>query len=104
MSSDVPQIILIGVIVILTIILVVLGVQIFFLLKESKETLKKVNKILDGASGIVGSASFLSNPWVKLLFGTALTFFSGQKKIKEAKTKVKEAKEEKVRRFFRRSV
>jgi len=103
MSSDVPQIILIGVIVILAIVLVILGVQIFFLIKESKETLKKVNKILDGASGIVGNASFLSNPLVKILIGTALTFFVGKKKIKEERSKPQQIKEEKVRRFFRRS-
>lgn len=104
MSSDLPQIILIGVIVILTVILVVLGIQIFFILKESKETLNKVNKILDGAQGIVGGASFLKNPWVKVILGTALTFFAGQKKIKELKEKQKtQVKVGKVRRFFKRS-
>lgn len=106
MSSDLPQLILITVVIILTIILVVLGIQIFFILKESKETLQKVNKILDGASNIVGSSALFKNPIVKVLAGTALAFFTGQKKIKQIKEVQKtqaKAKEGKVRRFFRRS-
>lgn len=109
MDTDVQQLILIGVIVVLAITLVVLGVQIFFLLKQSSETIKKVNKILDGASGIVGNAALFQNPLVKLLIGTALAFFSGQKKIKVVKeitetSKPHKTKVEKVRRFFRRSL
>lgn len=102
MSADLPQYILVGVIVILTIVLVVLGVQIFFILKESRETVQKVNKILDGASGIVGSSALFKNPVVKILAGTALAFFAGQKKLKEKVQKPKEEKES--RRFFRRSL
>lgn len=102
--TDFPQILLLAVITILTILLIVLGIQIFFVLKESKETLKKVNEILDSASSIAENASkqvsFFSNPLVKLLVGTALTFFVGQKKIKEAR---QQKKEEPVRRFFKRS-
>lgn len=84
------------VIITLSILLLVLGFQTFFILKESKETLRKINKILD-------SASFLSNPLLKLLLGTALTFFVGQKKLKEEKQKPQQIKEGKVRRFFKRS-
>lgn len=109
MSADLPQLILIVVIIVLTVVLVVLGIQIFFILKESKETLQKVNKILDGASGIVGSSALFKNPIVKVLAGTALAFFTGQKKIKEVKEiKVKvgsqQDKPKTVRRFFRRSL
>jgi len=109
MSADLPQYILIGVIIILTVVLVVLGIQIFFILKESKETLQKVNKILDGASGFIGSSALFKNPIVKILAGTALTFFAGQKKIKEKNQKTissnnQRPKEQKGRRFFRRSL
>lgn len=100
METSIAQIILVGVIVVLTIVLVVLGIQIFLILKESKETLKKVNKVLDGASGVVGSANLLSNPLLKVLLGTAVAFFSGRKKLKEIKEKKTESKEKKVRRFF----
>lgn len=109
MSADLPQYILIGVIVILTVVLIVLGIQIFFILKESKETLQKVNKILDGASGVIGSSALFKNPIVKILAGTALTFFTGQKKLKEKNQKpislnTTRPKEQKTKRFFRRSL
>lgn len=104
MSADIPQLILVGVIVILTLVLIILGVQIYFILKESNETLKKVNKILDGASGIAGSAGLISNPIVKVVLGTALAFLTGRKKVKEIK-EVREKRaytprEKKTKRFF----
>lgn len=104
-NSNIAQLILVGVIVILTITLVILGVQIFFILKESKETLKKVNKILDGASGVVGSAGLISNPFVKVLLGSAVAFLAGRKKVKEVKEKRVVLKEKKSPRrfFFKRS-
>lgn len=103
MSADIAQIILILVIVTLTIVLVVLGVQIFFVLRQSNETLRKVNKILDGASGIVGNSSLFNNPLVKVLAGTALAFFAGKKKIKEIKVKEAQKPKTENRRFFKRS-
>ena len=102
MNSDISQFILVGVIVILTVILIVLGVQIFFILRQSQKTLQKLNKVLDGASGIVGNAAFFNNPMVKDLVGTALALLSGKKKTGERKLKIQEPKE--VRRFFKKSV
>lgn len=104
-TNNLAQLILTGVIVILTITLVVLGIQIFLILKESKETLNKVNKILDGASGVIGSAGLISNPVVKVLLGSAVAFLSKKEKVKEIK-ELKEKKEpsKKLQRrfFFRR--
>lgn len=103
MSSDISQFILVGVIVVLTVILVVLGVQIFFILRQSQKTLQKLNKILDGASGIVGNAALFNNPMIKVIIGTALAFLAGKKKTStDRKLKVQEQKGN--RRFFRRSV
>lgn len=108
-TSNLAQLIITGVIVALTIILVVLGIQIFLVLKESKETLKKINKILDGATGIIGSAGLISNPLVKVLLGTAVAFLSRKEKVKEVKEirekKDSSPKEKKPERrfFFRRS-
>lgn len=104
-SSNIAQVILVVVIVVLTIILVILGIQIFFILKESKETLRKVNKILDGASGIVGSAGLISNPLVKVVLGSAVALLAGRKRVKEAKEKKIVLKEKKPSRrfFFKRS-
>jgi len=44
---DLPQIILLFVIVIVSVILVVIGIQIIGLLKDAKETLKKADLILE---------------------------------------------------------
>lgn len=107
-AGNTAQIILVGVIVVLTVVLVILGIQIFFILKESKQTLQKVNKILDGASGVVGSAGLISNPMVKVLLGTAVAFLTRRKRVKE-KIEIKEKriviKEKKPRKrfFFRRA-
>lgn len=108
MNADLPQIILITVIVVLTVILVILGIQIFLILRQSQQTLKKVNKILDGASGVVGNTALFNNPLVKVLAGTALAFFAGKKrveKVQEIKAKESDsAKPKETRRFFRRSL
>lgn len=101
-TSSLAQLILTGVIVILTVTLVVLGIQIFLILKESKETLKRINKILDGASGVIGSAGLISNPLVKVLLGSAVAFFAKKEKVKEIREKKSSSPREKkvVRRFF----
>ncbi len=102
-SNSLAQIILTTVIAILTITLVVLGIQIFLILKESKETLKKVNKILDGASGVIGSAGLISNPLIKVLLGAAVAFLSKKEKVKEIrefKEKKQSSRKEKPRRRF----
>ncbi len=54
---DTAQILLFLVVIILTILLVVLGVQVFFILKEFKNTVSKVNKVLDDAGVISESVS-----------------------------------------------
>lgn len=47
---DLPQILLLVVIIVISTILVVIGVQIIGLLKDAKETLKKTDAILDDVS------------------------------------------------------
>lgn len=54
---DSTQILLYSVVTILTVLLVVLGVQVFFIIKEVKRTLDKINKILDDANLISGSVA-----------------------------------------------
>lgn len=51
------QILLIVVVVTLTVILSVIGIQVFFILKEFRESMKKTNKILDDAGEISESIS-----------------------------------------------
>lgn len=54
---DPTQILLATTITVLTVLLVALGIQVFFILKETKRTLDKINKILDDASLVSGSVA-----------------------------------------------
>ena len=54
---DTAQAVLLLVVVILTILLVVLGTQVFFILKEFRKTIYKANKVLDDAGSITESVS-----------------------------------------------
>lgn len=54
---DPAQAILFLVIIILTFLLVLLGIQVFFILKELRKTLEKANKILDTADTITENVS-----------------------------------------------
>lgn len=54
---DPVQAVLLVVIILLTILLLVLGVQVFFILKELKETVFRTNKILENTESITESVS-----------------------------------------------
>lgn len=54
---DSAQIVLVVVIILLTLLLAVLGVQVFFILKEFRKTVSKANKVLDNTSVITQSVS-----------------------------------------------
>ena len=92
---DPVQIILLVVIIALTILLVVLGVQIFFILLELKVTVKKVNKILDHAESITenieGPLAAVSSLFLGIKSGSVLTVarfikgFFGKEKDDEKK-------------------
>ena len=55
--ADAAQIILLVVITVLTILLAVLGVQVYLILKELRRTIEKANKILDDAEVISHTVS-----------------------------------------------
>lgn len=86
------QILLIVVIVVLTALLTAIGIQVYQILKETKKSVEKVNKILDDAGTITGS---VAKPVSSL--SSSLTNFSGvagilslllkKKKKPEAETK-----------------
>lgn len=54
---DIAQIALIIVIVFLATLLLVLGVQVFFILREFRKTVSKANKVLDNTDTITQSVS-----------------------------------------------
>ncbi len=52
---DITQTLLIVVITVLTILLAVIGVQVFFILKEMRNTMHKTNKILDDTGAMTSN-------------------------------------------------
>ena len=54
---DSAQTILFVVIIVLTILLLVLGVQVFFILRDLRKTVSKANKVLDNTNVITQSVS-----------------------------------------------
>jgi hypothetical protein len=54
---DTAQILLTIVIVVLSVLLLALGTQVFFILKEVRKTIQKTNRVLDNANMITESVS-----------------------------------------------
>ena len=54
---DPIQLTIVGVSITLTILIVVLGVQVFLILKEFRHSLEKTNKMLDDAGKVTGTVS-----------------------------------------------
>ena len=54
---DPAQILLFIVIIVLTILLAVLGIQVFFILRDLRKTISKANKVLDNTGDITESVS-----------------------------------------------
>lgn len=85
--TDPAQIVLFLVIVLLAILLIVLGVQVFFILREFKKTLSKANRVLDNTNSITesvsGPVSMLSTLAMGLKTGASLANIFKKKKSKE---------------------
>lgn len=85
---DPAQTALFLVIIVLTILLLVLGIQVFFILKELRKTIDKLNKVLDDTGTITESVSkpisSLSNLAVGLKAGARIArILNGDKKHKK---------------------
>lgn len=66
---DPAQILLFVVILILTILLVVLGIQVFFILRDLRQTISKANRVLDNTGEITQSVSAPLSSFSSLLMG-----------------------------------
>lgn len=84
---DTTQVLLFSVVTILTALLVAVGIQVFFILRELKNALYRVNKILD-------DASFVSGAVARPVAGLA-SFVDGLKSIKDLVDFVAQKTEEK---------
>lgn len=54
---DAAQTVLLLVVVVLTVLLVILGVQVFYILRELRQTVVKANRVLDDTAQITESVS-----------------------------------------------
>ena len=72
---DTVQAVLLSVIVLLTILFVVLGIQVFYILKDLRVTLKRTNNILENAEKVSDGVSN-SIESVQNMFGGASTIGS----------------------------
>ena len=66
---DVTQILLSAVILVLTVMLSVIGVQVVYILREFRKTVEKMNKILDDSGVITESVSKPINMLSMMLMG-----------------------------------
>ncbi len=82
---DPAQTLLLVVIIVLTILLVILGVQVFFILNELRKTILKANKVLDNTESITDN---VSKP-VNLLSTLAMGIKTGGALAKMLKNKSK---------------
>ncbi|OGD99774.1 hypothetical protein A3J17_04295 [Candidatus Curtissbacteria bacterium RIFCSPLOWO2_02_FULL_40_11] len=86
---DLTQAILLSVIVVLAIFLVVIGFQAFFVLKDLRKSLTKMNKLMEDADGLVSDVKKPVNTVTSLF--TALTAGAGIahiiKKVKQLEGK-----------------
>ena len=94
---DTTQLLLIAVVTVLTVLLTIIGVQVFFILKEIKRTIEKMNKMLDDA-GLISES--IARPIASL--SSSITGVSGiagllgwlsQRKKKSKKAKKEEEEE-----------
>ncbi|MEK7559588.1 MAG: hypothetical protein AAB521_04750 [Patescibacteria group bacterium] len=84
---DPAQTALFIVIIVLTILLLILGIQVFFILRELRHTINKANKVLDD-TGIItesvsGPISNLSNMATGLKAGSIIAAILNRKKSKK---------------------
>ncbi len=54
---DTAQAVLLFVLIVLTVLVLILGIQVFFILRELRQTVSKANKVLDDAGVITKSVS-----------------------------------------------
>ncbi len=84
---DPAQMTLFIVIIVLTILILILGVQVFFILRELRQTINKANKVLDDTGVITesvsGPISNLSNMATGIKAGSIIAALFNRKKSKK---------------------
>ena len=95
---DSVQLVLLIVIVVLTGLLVILGIQVFYIFKELRTTLKKTNRVLDNADSITSNIEGPLSTLSSLAIGAkATSLITVAKFVKNVLSKEKESDEKKNR-------
>lgn len=94
---DPAQLLLFIVILVLTILLVVLGVQVYLILRDLRHTIAKANKVLDRAGEITESVSAPISSLSSIIMGlkTGAIFANLLKKVNDEPVRQAQDKEEK---------
>lgn len=96
---DTVQLVLLIVIIVLTGLLVILGIQVFYILKELRTTLKKTNRVLDNADSITSNIEGPLSALSSLAIGTkATSLFAVAKFVKSVLSKDKDTDERRKER------
>lgn len=86
---DITQTILLAIIIVLTVFIIILGFQAFFVLKDFRKSLRKVNKLFDDADELVGQVqkpiSSASNLISAMTAGAGLAHLLKQTKKEDTK-------------------
>lgn len=94
MGIDTAEVVLIFVLVILTGLLIVLGIQVFLILRELRKTVDKANKVLDDTGSITQSVSVplanLSTVGTSFKIGSVMTVLKIVKSFLDKEKSTKE--------------
>lgn len=84
---DTVQALLVAVVIVLTVMLVVIGLQVFFILRDLRRTIDKANRVLDNTESITESVNAPVSSFSNLLMGvqSGKTVVSFLKRLKEKK-------------------
>lgn len=84
---DTVQALLVAVVIVLTIMLVIIGLQVFYILRELRRTITKANRVLDNTESITESVNAPVSSFSNLLMGlqSGKTIVSLLQKMREKK-------------------
>lgn len=84
---DTVQVLLIAAVIVLTIMLVAFGLQVFYILRELRKTIHKLNRVLDNTESITESVSAPISSFSAMLTGMkgGATIAGFLKKLREKK-------------------
>lgn len=93
---DLTQLLLVVVVTVLTSLLTIIGIQVYYILKEFRKTIEKSNKILDDGGVISESVAKPAQSFSGLIMGikSGLDIFSSLKKSQENIKEIKRSNQE----------